>query len=397
MKSFKLFIALFLGSLFLYTGCEPNYDVPPMTIPEASWKANTSILDLKTTFDGDLDSIGIKPDGNHYIIEGTVIGNDISGNIFKTIIVQDATAAITIAIDGNNLYNAYRVGQKLVIDCSGLYLGKYFNVQQLAYPSSKGTTAMPLPAFEAHVQLSGLPIAPIDTMLMTIPQLKSLSGINLIKAQSQLIELKSVYFVEGGNLSFSDPDRSSDRVLKDTLGNSIIVRNSNYSDFATQTLPEGLGDIVAILSAYNTTLQLILRTRDDAFNFNGTPVPEPPVQENSKENPYSIEEAKMHLGETNVWVQGYIVGVVNGQSLESNAEFVPPFNTQSNILLAEISTETNPSNTIPVQLLSNTTPRYELNLKDNPSNLGKLLLLKCNLESYYNTTGIKNISEFEFK
>ncbi|MEG1585656.1 MAG: DUF5689 domain-containing protein [Bacteroidales bacterium] len=395
MRSLKLFIALFLGSLLLNTGCEPDYDVPPITVPEASVKANTTILELKTEFTGDLDSIGYKTGTTPYIIEGVVIGNDVSGNIYKNIMIQDATAAITISLDGTNLYNSYRLGQRLVINCTGLYLGKYRNLQQLGYPGTSGISFIPLPLFESKAQLNGLPDSPADTLQIKISDLPAAFP-ELAKYQSQLIELKSVYFVDAGQ-PFSLQGKSISRTVKDTLGNSIVVYNSGYSNFYTDILPSGLGDIVGILSYFNTGYQVLLRSRADVFNFNGTPVPEPPVdQDNSETNPYTITQAQTRQGETAVWVKGYIVGCVkNGSAVVSDGEFVAPFSSQSNILLAATAGETEIAKLMPVQLVFNTDPRNQLNLKDNPANLGKQVLLKCDLTTYFNVTGIKNITEFK--
>lgn len=395
MRSFKLFIALLLGSLFVHTGCEPDYDVPPITVPEATLTANTTILDLKTVFTGNLDSVGYKTGTTPYVIEGVVIGNDVSGNIYKNIMIQDATAAITISIDGTNLYNSYRIGQKLVINCSGLYVGKYRNLQQLGYPGTSGISFIPLPLFESKAQLSGLPDSPIDTLQVKIPDLPSTFP-DLAKYQSQLIELKSVYFVDAGQ-PFATQGTSVSRILKDTLGNSITVYNSGFSNFYTDLLPSGLGDVTGILSYFNNGYQLLLRSRADVFNFNGTPVPEPPTEEdNSETNPYTITQALTRVGETEVWIEGYIVGCVKtGSASISDAELTAPFSSTSNILLAASASEASVNSMMPVQLTFGTDARNQLNLNQNPANKGKKVLMQCDIATYFNVAGIKNIKSFK--
>ncbi|MGL4292215.1 MAG: DUF5689 domain-containing protein [Bacteroidales bacterium] len=47
-----------------------------------------------------------------YVAEGVVIGNNASGNIYKNVMPQDATAALTLSSNATGLYNDYRIGQK---------------------------------------------------------------------------------------------------------------------------------------------------------------------------------------------------------------------------------------------------------------------------------------------
>ena len=397
MKSIKSIIAIISGVLLLLTGCEPHFDTPPMIIPQASQEANTTIMALKTAFQENLDSIGYKSVVNNtatpYIIEGVVIANDESGNLFKQMVIQDATSAITLAIDQSNLYNTYRVGQKIVLNCTGLYIGKNNGLQQLGYLFNNGIGRMSQALFESKVELSGLPDAAIDTLQVTLGSLPQ-SGLELLSYQSQLIELKSVYFTDGGNLPFADSNSSASRTLKDTLGYSIVVRTSNYSNFATDILPEGLGDVIAILSYHGSDYQLLIPQRSNVFNFTGTAVPVPPDDSNSESSPYSIAEAFKHSGDTAVWVKGYIVGNVNGQVFDTGCVFAPPFTAASNIILADALTETNPDNCMPVQLPYGDI-RTALSLVSNPDNYHQSLLLKCDLSSYFSVPGIKNVTQYQ--
>lgn len=395
MKTIKLFIALFLGTLLLQTACEPDYDIPPATKPEATLTANTTILALKQAFPTDTASIGYKTGTTPYIIEGTVVGNDVSGNIFKQLMIQDATAAIVIAIDASNLNNTYRLGQKVVLNCTGLKIGINGGVQQLGDFFNGRIGRMAESLFQSNVQLSGWPDSPIDTLTVTIPELNALTTLTArMPYMSQLIRLKDIYFVNAGQ-PFAVASSTTNQTVKDTLGNSITLVNSGYSNFYSDLLPEGLGDLVAILGYFNT-YQLTLVDRAGAYNFNGTPVPPPSTTPNSETNPYTITQALTHNGDTAVWVKGYIVGCVNGAVVAEGAVFTAPFPSQSNILLAATATETNVANVMPVQLSFGTDARTQLNLNQNPTNEGKQVLLKCDIATYFNVTGIKNITTFVF-
>lgn len=396
MKAIKLFIALFLGTMLLHTACEPNYDIPPATLPEATMSANTTILELKQTFSDNLDTIGYKTGTTPYIIEGIVVGNDISGNIYKQLMIQDKTAAITISVDASNLYNTYRLGQKVVIKCTGMQIGFYSSAQQLGATYNGSIGRMPEEVFTANTQLSGWPDNTIDTLKVTIPELKALtSNTARMPYMSQLIELQNVYFQNAGK-TFATAQSTVNQTVSDTLGNTVTLVNSGYSNFYSDTLPSGLGNVAAILSSvYSGSYQLVLVNRAGVFAFNGTPVPEPPVDDNSETNPYTITQAMTHVGDTAVWVKGYIVGCVDGAVVSTGADFIAPFSSQSNILLAASATETNTEKVMPVQLTFGTDARTQLNLNQNPSNLGKQVLMKCDIATYFNVAGVKNITQFK--
>ena len=97
------------ASLGGFTACQDNIDAPEFETPVATLKPNTSILEVKTEFwdnaQNYIKKIGTKPDGSHYIISGRVITSDYAGNIFKSITIQDETAALTFSV------NTYKIGR----------------------------------------------------------------------------------------------------------------------------------------------------------------------------------------------------------------------------------------------------------------------------------------------
>lgn len=114
----------------------------------------------------------------------------------------------------------------------------------------------------------------------------------------------------------------------------------------------------------------------------------------SDANAMTIAMAKESIGETDVWVGGYVVG---GDLTSAKAVFTPPFKSKSNILLGPRSSATSRDNCLSVQLAEGDA-RDELNLVDNPQMLGRQVLLCGDIvESYYGMPGIKNISDFVIK
>lgn len=109
---------------------------------------------------------------------------------------------------------------------------------------------------------------------------------------------------------------------------------------------------------------------------------------------YSVEEAKRHVGEDDVWVYGYIAG---GDLTSSKCSFKAPFTSRTNLVLAPRSTTSEKSSCLSVQLASGDV-RNDLNLVDHPGNLGRQLLVKGQIvASYYGIPGVQNISEYRWK
>lgn len=116
--------------------------------------------------------------------------------------------------------------------------------------------------------------------------------------------------------------------------------------------------------------------------------------EGTEEAPYSVEEAIANQGGLK-WVEGYIVGYVNGLSIDA-ATFAVPTEAQTEILIASSATETNVANCLAVQLPSGAV-RTGLELFANPTNLGKSVKLYGSLEAYFGQPGLKSTSYYELE
>ncbi len=258
--SYLLGILLMAGVLL---SCERDYQAPPLTEPEyTGTEANMTIAKLKSLYATISDPTLIDVD---YIIKATVTANDISGNIYKQLYIQDETGGINIGVDQNSIYTDFRVGQEIYLHLKGLYMIVYGEQLQIGYAATNANR-IPWEVFNYYIFKNKWPLEENAK-----PKTIKLSELNDDMVNT-LVKLENVYFPDGGKLPFSDTDATTNRTLKDGDGNSIIVHNSNYADFANNLLPEGGGTIVAVLSKFRADWQLYLRTADDCQNF-GQPIP----------------------------------------------------------------------------------------------------------------------------
>ena len=97
-----------------------------------------------------------------------------------------------------------------------------------------------------------------------------------------------------------------------------------------------------------------------------------------------------------LWVKGYIVGYVEGQTIVTGAHFdAEGCEVWTNLLLATSPSETSIENCIPVQLPSGDV-RSALNLQANPDNLGKEVKLYGYVLKYFGVPGLKNVTNYIF-
>ena len=66
-----------------------------------------------------------------WAVEGIVIGNDKENNLYKSLVIQDATAGVVLNIDATNLNTDFPVGSSLIVKLQGLILGDYNNLIQI--------------------------------------------------------------------------------------------------------------------------------------------------------------------------------------------------------------------------------------------------------------------------
>ncbi|NSW44695.1 MAG: DUF5017 domain-containing protein [Bacteroidales bacterium] len=255
----KIHVLLVILSLITFTSCiKDKYDAIPQNIPHANLTANKTIAELKALYAGTLDSIE-----DDIIIKGIVISSDQAGNIYKSLYIQDSTAGIIISLDKTNLYTTLKPGQLVYVKCKGLYLGAYGGVVQLGFNYAGSIGRIPYAMIDSHIFPDGLPGSGIAPAIKTIP---GLTGNDVCTK----IQIDNVHFEKVGTEFASQLFSNTSLNLVDDNGNTIVLYNSKYADFASKLTPKGKGSIIAILSSYNSTYQLILNSYDDLINWDTT-------------------------------------------------------------------------------------------------------------------------------
>ena len=303
MKYLKLAL-LALVAVFATTSCmdddwkDPNSETSPYGNNSIQETNVVSIAELKNTYgkkqkDEINDTVRIA-DGTQ--IKGIVTGNDIEGNIYSQISIQDESdkPGIIISVAQGGLSGQLQIGQEVLINVGGLYYGTYRSQPQLgvAYHDSSKDQNYPSRISRADWQnrfkVIGKPDASkIKVQVFSTNPDASKGELNVAdlldadvayKYAGCLVTLKGVEFAMGdGKTTLAPEDEGKTlgygvtRYFKgyDKTNKQIGIRTSCYADFAANLVPQGVVDVTGVLSCYkssakyNHTVQLALRRFSD--------------------------------------------------------------------------------------------------------------------------------------
>lgn len=265
MKRNKILIAILtFVSIFNFTSCieDGNFTVPESTVLDPNLTETMSIDALLASYSN--QPIYFSDDT---IISGYVASNDETGNIYKSLIIQDKaenpTAGVAISIDQTGLSSTYEQGRKVYVKMKGLVFSMSNNLPTIgAGIDGDFVTRITQPAAKEAV-IRGTEIATIVPKPVLISQLKD-TDLN------QLITVKKAQFVDADlGLYYANPN-NNDSENRTIIGcedsGELILRNSGFASFRAVKLPEGSGEISGVLSRYNDDMQLyITKTEDVKF------------------------------------------------------------------------------------------------------------------------------------
>jgi hypothetical protein len=263
-STFASIFTLLVVIATVFTSCrKDDFDNPPAGGTDPNLVANTTIAQLKQGYVfGQYDTI--KTD---VIISGIVTADDKSGNFYKTIVIQDATAAIAIRLDVSDYYTRYPIGRRIFVKCKNLIIGDYNNLIQLggfidnSVPSQPSVEPIPYTLVDKFIFPGQYNLA-VSPTVVTIPDLLA----NPLQYQNMLVRLNQVEFASSDTgLTYADVvlQQSANRKLKDCSNNTIELRTSNYATFAGQNLPNGNGSITTIFSVFGSSPQMYIRDLND--------------------------------------------------------------------------------------------------------------------------------------
>ena len=268
-KYFSIIRFFILASVFILTGCvhDDKYDAPDLSGNCQDLKATITLEAAKSL----AQNTTITTDA---VIEGYVSSTDQSGNIYKTIYIQDdptnPTQGFILSVDAVSTYSSYPQGAKVYVKLKGLAMGTYGGVKQLGYMDNGTFGRIPEKMVPTSILKSCTAKVTITPKVMTLADMKTANDQYigcLVKVQNAEFDAKVLCS------NFAPDGYTVDRQINDptTSATTRVVRNSNYASFANQKLPSGKGDFIGILSKYNSTYQLFINNVSDVKGMTNFP------------------------------------------------------------------------------------------------------------------------------
>ena len=211
-------------------------------------------------------------------IKGIVTGNDIGGNIYQEVSVQDATGALLVCINASGLYGYLPVGQEILIALKGLYIGGYGNQMEVGgvYTNLKtGTSSIGrVDRYEWANKYKLIGTADPAKAEALRKEISNVKEINFDTDDAKLITLKNVKLANADGKAVYAPNdgsvsKTANAINRDVATadgkkiSNLVVRSSTYAKFANNIMPKEAVNITGIFTRYNTTWQILIRDEKD--------------------------------------------------------------------------------------------------------------------------------------
>ena len=274
MKAIKYLTILAL-SLFA-TSCMNEFDKPLFSeVPFGNNEigaATHTIAQLKEKYNSTITGNSVQQITEEIVIEGVVVANDESGNVYKQFIINDATGAMVIGVNDVGLYAMVPKGQRVRIACKDLYIGGYGKMAQIGGLYNGKVGRMNRYVYPQHVRLIGIPDPTQEEMQPTVIDASFFTNENK-NTLAKFVRLENVSITEANGTETWAPEekKNSSNVVERNIkmGNTkVVLRMSTYADFANEAIPTGNLNINGVMTRYNDYWQFVISHTTDIETVN---------------------------------------------------------------------------------------------------------------------------------
>lgn len=280
MKYIKMLLLAVVCTMGLASCMDGDWDAPDTSVAPFG---NNSLQETNVMKIGDLrakyasvffnSTNSLQQIADDVQIKGRVVGNDIGGNIYNNVVIDDGTGAILICISQGGLFGYMPVGQEILVSLKDLWVGGYGQQPQIGtpYTNKNGNTyvsRMNRNVWNDHFKLVGsadasavVPVEFDQSKVKDEQYMKDNCG--------KLMTIKGVAMADADGIATFAPEDLKDaancvnRGLKGFSTSNIVVRTSTYADFAATKMPTEKLNITGIFTRYRNTWQIIIRSDKD--------------------------------------------------------------------------------------------------------------------------------------
>lgn len=399
------------GTLKNYNGNTPEFDAGSQVISRVTKTAPTFSLDptSKTLDAYTKESVDVTLTTNtDGLISCESDDEDVatvalkSGNVYTITAKTEGTATITISSAASATYkpasatveitvtdNRTDAGISFAENAKEIIWGESFTGQALTNDNSVAVEWSSTNEDVATVDNTGA----VTVLKAGTTEIKATFAGN---ATYKAVVASYTLTVNKANAGLSYTTTSFDIMLNDDTFEAPVLNNPNgltvtytssNTDVATVNATTGeLSYVATVVGTAKITATFVANDWYKSGSANYTINIIDPTVKGTKYNPYTVAEVKDGTATgSGIYVIGYIVGNYNATTP------VNPATGDTNLALADASTETSGAKTIPVELPSGT---IRTNWGPNSNNvIGYKVLLKGNAQSYFSVAGIKGTKE----
>ncbi len=300
-----------------------------------------TVKELKDAFKTEITGGTLKQVTKATQIKVIVTGNDEGSNIYKTLYVADNTGGISISINKGGLFSEAPVGQCMLIELEGLYIGGYGQQPQIGtlYTKDDGSTQvgrMDRYTWQEHYKLissiKSLSTNPIKTNDMGMLDLDRDFGkvVTLVGVVMKDADGEKVFAPSDGSVKLSGGCANREVANQST---TVYVRTSTYAEFANMVMPVTKVNITGVLSRFANDVQIMPRSLKDIQPYDGldyesTWTPTEPEGDGSAAKPFNIAAAIAKCQEVGTttssqkyYIKGYVVADAEASAQYGNITF----------------------------------------------------------------------------
>jgi hypothetical protein len=209
------------------------------------------------------------------IIEAYVTSSDEGGNFFKSIslVSTDNTVGFSMPIDAYNLYTKFEPGRKVFVNMKNRYIvkengstiiGSLYNNDTPEITTDDEVGRISGVEYQNIVSRSCSKVNEDDIVkTLTVNEAKNDQYLNM------LIDLNNVQFTDASlgkkyfDASLNDLGGATNHLITNEFGQTIILRISSFSTFASKSVLPKSGKIRGVLTKFGSDYQFMVRTEND--------------------------------------------------------------------------------------------------------------------------------------
>ena len=287
-----------------------------------------TVKELKDAFKTEITGGTLKQVTKATQIKVIVTGNDEGSNIYKTLYVADKTGGISISINKGGLFSEAPVGQCMLIELEGLYIGGYGQQPQIGTLYTKDDGSTQVGRMDRYTWQEHYKLIPAIKSLSTEPiKTNDMGMLNLDDDFGKVVTLVGVMI---GSVKLSGGCANREVANQST---TVYVRTSTYAEFANMVMPVTKVNITGILSRFANDVQIMPRSLKDIQPYDGldyesTWAPTEPEGDGSATKPFNIAAAIAKCKEVGTtassekfYIKGYVAADATVDTKYGNITF----------------------------------------------------------------------------